>query len=204
MPSEPNRREQLADAAIEIIAREGARALTLDAVDAEADVAAGTTAEHYPTRQALLEAVAYRLLGYHWAETRKILGDRPLPVGSQEIAQITAELVNHGARQERSRSLARFELVLEAARCPELRKIMARIRDSTTQTLFEVLTQAGAPRHEQKLRILAAAIGGMLLDQLTLSEDGAPWLTGLDSVVYRMIEGVFGPSTRGGMADSAR
>jgi DNA-binding transcriptional regulator YbjK len=53
----PNRRQTLLDAAIEVLGERGMRALTHRAVDAEAGLAAGSTANYFPTREALLEAV---------------------------------------------------------------------------------------------------------------------------------------------------
>ena len=57
----PNRRETLLDAAIQVLGERGMRALTHRAVDAEAGVAAGSTANHFPTREGLLEAIVDRV-----------------------------------------------------------------------------------------------------------------------------------------------
>jgi len=57
----PNRRETLLDAAIQVLGERGIRALTHRAVDAEAGVAAGSIANYFPTREALLEAIVERV-----------------------------------------------------------------------------------------------------------------------------------------------
>lgn len=55
------RREDLGDAAISVVAEDGLKGLTHRAVDAAADVPAGTTSNYFRTRQALVEAVAARI-----------------------------------------------------------------------------------------------------------------------------------------------
>ena len=47
----------LLDAAVEVLGERGMRALTHRAIDAEAGVAAGSTANYFPTRESLLEAI---------------------------------------------------------------------------------------------------------------------------------------------------
>lgn len=50
-----DRRLQLLDAGLELVATEGLGGLTHDAVDAGAQVAAGCTEECFPTREALIQ-----------------------------------------------------------------------------------------------------------------------------------------------------
>ena len=59
------RRDRLADAAIELLAREGARGLTHRAVDAEAGEPAGTTSRYFRTRDALTAAAVDRIRDLH-------------------------------------------------------------------------------------------------------------------------------------------
>jgi AcrR family transcriptional regulator len=53
----PSRRHQLLDAAIAVIRRDGAQALTLDAVAAEAGVSKGGVLYHFSSKRALIEAL---------------------------------------------------------------------------------------------------------------------------------------------------
>src|ERR1700760_3480899 len=55
------RREVLLDAAIRVLGERGMRELTHRAVDAAAGVAAGSAANYFPTREALLEAIVDRV-----------------------------------------------------------------------------------------------------------------------------------------------
>ena len=58
----PSRRAQLLDAAIEVIRRDGARALTLDAVAAEAGASKGGLLYHFASKRALVDGLLARWL----------------------------------------------------------------------------------------------------------------------------------------------
>ncbi|WP_153505582.1 TetR/AcrR family transcriptional regulator [Cumulibacter manganitolerans] len=55
------RRDTVAEAAVELVARSGVRALTHRGVDAEAGCPPGTTSNYFRTREALLAGVAERI-----------------------------------------------------------------------------------------------------------------------------------------------
>jgi len=56
MPTNPERRTQILDTAIDILCDDGVGGLTHRQVDSRADLPAGTTSNYFRTRQALLEA----------------------------------------------------------------------------------------------------------------------------------------------------
>jgi AcrR family transcriptional regulator len=58
----PSRRRQLLDAAIAVVRRDGAQALTLDAVAAEAGVSKGGVLYHFGSKRALIEGLTTRWL----------------------------------------------------------------------------------------------------------------------------------------------
>ena len=58
----PSRRAELLDAAIAVIRRDGARALTLDAVAAEAGVSKGGVLYHFASKRALIDGLLERWL----------------------------------------------------------------------------------------------------------------------------------------------
>ena len=57
----PDRRTQLLDAALAVVADKGMKGLTHRAVDAAAEVAEGTTSNYFRSRAALVEAALDRL-----------------------------------------------------------------------------------------------------------------------------------------------
>src|SRR6516225_5861294 len=70
MPPNPERRAQILDAAIGILADEGVGGLTHRQVDDRAGLPAGTTSNYFRTRQALLEATAARTVDLHWQRVK--------------------------------------------------------------------------------------------------------------------------------------
>lgn len=113
------RREQLADAALATIAREGSRGLTHRAADRAAGVAEGTTSYYFRSRRSLLEAAVRRLAEL---DAQMLAA---LPTGSPDelvdsLAHAIADL-----EQERWLHLARLELTLESTRHPELRVVLS-------------------------------------------------------------------------------
>jgi AcrR family transcriptional regulator len=66
----PSRRAALLDAAVAVIRRDGARALTLDAVAAQAGVSKGGVLYHFATKRALIEGLTERWLDDFEAQLR--------------------------------------------------------------------------------------------------------------------------------------
>ncbi|OBK20581.1 TetR family transcriptional regulator [Mycobacterium asiaticum] len=112
------RRRELCDAAIEVLAELGSRGLTHGQVDRCAGVPDGTTSYYYRTRAALLRGVGKRVAQIDEANLRSVI-ERPLDPDSPfaHLAELTL-LQAEGAGLMLNR--ARHELLLAAARDPEL------------------------------------------------------------------------------------
>src|SRR5262245_33335634 len=129
-PFNTARRARLADAAIELLAREGARGVTHRAVDAEAGEPPGTTSRSFRTRGALLAAAVERVRELHFADLAR--GPRG-PVEADAIGDHLADMVHAALTVNRSRHLAAVELFLESTRRPELQAAMAATRTAQIQ-----------------------------------------------------------------------
>lgn len=127
-----DRRERLQDAAIEVLAEQGGRGLTHRAVDTAAGVPSGTTKNYFPSREALLRAVAERC-----AELYREL-PRPEPGDRRTLVAMMAALLADVAGPGRPRMLAYLELQAEAARA----RWLADIVDPIAETDFTVFEQA--------------------------------------------------------------
>lgn len=66
MPPNPERRTQILDAAVDILADIGVGGVTHRQVDARAGLPPGTTSNYFRTRVALLEAVTSHVADLHW------------------------------------------------------------------------------------------------------------------------------------------
>ncbi|MCZ7437149.1 TetR family transcriptional regulator [Micromonospora sp. WMMC241] len=163
----------LADAAVELVAGGGMRALTHRAVDARAGMPPGTTSAYLRTRQALIEAVVQRLadldredLVAHDLPTAPT-GPAPAlgPDGLDQLAAGVAEVLDRWLTVGRSRSLARYACLLEATHRPELRRILHHGSVLRVQAR-ELLARAGAADPVRQGDQFVAFVDGLLFDRL--------------------------------------
>ncbi|WP_197357180.1 TetR/AcrR family transcriptional regulator, partial [Streptomyces clavuligerus] len=111
------RRAALVDAAIEVLARDGARGLTFRAVDIEAGVPQGTASNYFGNRDDLLNqagARVYERLRPDEAATEELMRGR---VSREHLAELVGEAVER-VTAFRTGYLALLELRLEATRRP--------------------------------------------------------------------------------------
>jgi AcrR family transcriptional regulator len=112
------RRRELCDAAIHVLAEHGSRGLTHAQVDRYAGVPDGTTSYYYRTRAALLRGVGKRVAAIDIANLQSLSDEPPDPESPfAQLAQLVV-LQAHGAGLALNR--ARLELVLGAVRDPNL------------------------------------------------------------------------------------
>jgi AcrR family transcriptional regulator len=115
----------LCDAAIQLLADEGAKGLSHPKVDRRADVPNGSTSFYFRTRSALLQATAQRLAELDLADLMSVAG-RPYEHGAARAggASPLATMVMLSGQEPRlTRTKARFELLLQANRDPDLAEI---------------------------------------------------------------------------------
>jgi DNA-binding transcriptional regulator YbjK len=156
--AEMTRREQIADAAIATLAAGGMRGLTHRAVDEAAGLPEGSCSYYFRTRLALLQATVERLVEADTAD----LPDVPL-----DIARDAAGIIRHWTTVGRDRMLARYELMLEAGRRPELRAVFARARDHYHRLAEATLAAAGAADPAGQAQLFIACLDGLVFRHLT-------------------------------------
>jgi DNA-binding transcriptional regulator YbjK len=157
----------IADAAIRLLAEDGARGLTHRAVDEAARLPAGSTSYYCRKRIDLLALAVKR---FTELEHRRLVDYAKAlsgPMSVQKIANVVAAQMLRWVRtQNRPMLTARLELFLTASREPELRAIVEKQRDSFEETMRRALVLAGAPDPAVAARALIALMEGMLLDAL--------------------------------------
>jgi DNA-binding transcriptional regulator YbjK len=119
-PNVEQRRRDLCDAAIELLAAEGARGVTHLRVDRRAGLADGTTSFYYQTRAALLRGALDRVVELDVADFTGALNEGDAVEGDSLLSRLAAQATRTAVEPERSRARARFELMMIAARDPEL------------------------------------------------------------------------------------
>lgn len=156
MSRRTNTRERLLDAAAQIVARQGAANLTIDAVAAQAGLSKGGVLYHFPSKRDLLTGMLNRLL----TEFQNRVDTALEATGSLGGAWVTAE--HEQSPRERAMTLA---LLANAAEDPSL---LDPARSFVAQSLSSV-RKAG--REDDLITILA--VEGLrflgMLDLLQLS-----------------------------------
>ncbi|MFD0891664.1 TetR/AcrR family transcriptional regulator, partial [Streptosporangium algeriense] len=125
------RAELVADTAIALLAERGMRGLTHRAVDEEAGLPPGSTSNLARTRLALLELTLERLTELEVETFTALLdaGGAPPPEapGALDVlTELAARTLWEQLTVGRRRTIARYELALEATRRPELREVYDR------------------------------------------------------------------------------
>ena len=175
------RREQLADAALATIAREGSRGLTHRAVDRAAGMPEGTTSYYFRSRLSLLEAAVRRLaqLDAQMLES--------LPAGSpDELVDSFAQVIA-GLEQQRWMHVARLELTLESTRHPELHVVLSESARMIHRTLTDRLHASGVPDAGTRAAALLITVDGLLVDSLAGADARMPGMEPARSLLRKAL-----------------
>ncbi|KAB2370768.1 TetR/AcrR family transcriptional regulator [Actinomadura montaniterrae] len=163
------RRAALVDAAIEVLAREGARGLTFRAVDAEARVPTGTASNYFANRDDLFTQAGGRIYERLQPDAATMAGGL---AGPRDAAKVTALLQDTVGRiaEFRTGYLALLELRLEATRRPELRAVLTeQVRQDLDANIAYHL-EAGLPGDADTVRLLYLALNWLVVEHLTLPD----------------------------------
>lgn len=179
------RREALADAAIETLAEHGARGLTFRAVDARAEVPAGTASNYFASRDDLLITAARRV--YERLSPGATAVDEALDGrrDRNKVEELVRAVVGRITAFP-SGYLALLELRLESTRRPELRALLTeRVRADIDGNLsFHV--DHGLPGGRQAATVLYLAINWLIVELLTLPDAFAP--DDLDTMIGTVVD----------------
>ncbi|MFI6218992.1 TetR/AcrR family transcriptional regulator [Nocardia salmonicida] len=167
MRTNPERRQALLDAAIEVLADEGARGLTFRAVDKQAAVPPGTASNYFANRDELLTQAGVRFyeVVQPSEETMALVSDGPKDIDN--ITTLMKEVVGR-IESHRKAYLALLELRLEATRRPELRTVLTeRVRADIDFNVRNHLA-SGLPGDEESVLLLYLALNWLIVEHLTL------------------------------------
>jgi DNA-binding transcriptional regulator YbjK len=163
------RRRDLCDAAIELLAAEGARGVTHLRVDRHAGFSDGTTSFYFQTRAALLRAAIDRVIELDIADFKAALDAASSGQVDSLLAQLAEQALRTAVEPERTRARARFELMMIAARDPELGTVFDGFMDqfvAISEAAVEQVQPAKAPTDRELIKEQAFAVvtflGGFL------------------------------------------
>jgi AcrR family transcriptional regulator len=185
----------LLDAAIRVLGERGVRALTHRAVDSEAGVAAGSTANYFPTRQALLEAIVERVSARerdHFDEVAATV----CPATPAELGAVIAGFARDGTGVRRALALSRYAILVEAGNNAEIRRQLTETGSRVNAWFGNWLRLIGSRDPDHDLHVLGNYITGLMLHQLAIPDPG---FDPADKITA-LLESLAGPARRGGAA----
>ncbi|MFJ4964296.1 transcriptional regulator BetI [Streptomyces sp. ADI96-02] len=163
------RRTALVDAAIEVLAGQGARGLTFRAVDGEAAVPVGTASNYFANRDDLLiqagARVYERLAPDEGTIARQEAGASDREAHTALMRTLIDRIVSF-----RAGYLALLELRLEATRRPELRRMLTERVRADVATIAAYYETSGLPGGTTTAHLMYLAANWLIVEQLTLPE----------------------------------
>lgn len=171
MPTNPQRRAQILDAAIDLLVDVGIGGLTHRQVDDRTALPAGTTSNYFRTRLALLEATADRTAELHWQHVKVLQTLIGRPMTRDGLKMLLAQMISDPDQQYRRRTLARFELFMEGTRRAELRPFLHELQASAMKSASLILEAAGFTPSPEQVGELSRLLNGLVFSNLTISRD---------------------------------
>jgi DNA-binding transcriptional regulator YbjK len=139
-PNPDQRRRELCDAAIQLLADDGAKGLSHLKVDARAGVPDGTTSFYFRTRSALLRAVAERMVELDLAALQSVADRAGLDDGAS-ASTLAMLVIQSGEEPQLSRTRARYELTMQATRDPAIAATLERATQAFTKLHHDIFVQ---------------------------------------------------------------
>jgi DNA-binding transcriptional regulator YbjK len=192
------RTRQAGDAAIAVLADQGARGLTHRAVDRTAGLPPGTTSNYARTREALLTLALARIAELDAEEGAAGLYETGISGNGMSrgaladgLARMLHRMITDPGARRRVR--ARFELALEATRRPELRAAYDDMGRGFRTEAARLLTASGSAEPERDAWTLIAWVEGTAFYALAGAGGTAvPSLAELRTQVTNLLAGLCG------------
>lgn len=180
------RREQILEAALRLIGREGREGITHRAVAQEAGVPLGSTTYYFDSRDDLLGQALEEVIR---RDTERIEGLREELSAAGSAERLAGILARELVAMVRDRSLfiGEYELWLEAARRSELRDSAREWCATEQRVLAAALEQLGSSDPATDARLLVAALDG-LGEQVLAADDPVGTARRLRPELSRLIE----------------
>jgi DNA-binding transcriptional regulator YbjK len=155
-PTDPGRRERIANAAIAVVVERGVEGVTHRAVAAAAGVPLGSTTYHFATLDDLLAVALHTAAEQNISQLRE--WEQNLPPEA-DLAAALADLVIRGLTEYRAQTVVEYELYVAALHRPPLRRASTAWDDALVE-LFASRTDRVTGK------LLAATFCGLLMQGL--------------------------------------
>ena len=160
-----SRRDDLLDAAILVLGERGIHALTHRAVDTAAGLPAGSASNYFRTRDVLLDAVVERFAARERANWEDIAA-QVCPATPQELARALTVFAQDSTGPQRTLTLARYAILVEASNHPSVRAQLAATGARVNVWFRNWLRIAGSADPERDAPIIMNHWTGLVLHQL--------------------------------------
>jgi AcrR family transcriptional regulator len=181
------RRTDLLDAAIAVLGERGMHGLSHRAVDAAAGLPAGSTSNYFRSRDALLNAVVERFAARERAGWEDI-ALRVYPSTPEELARALALFAQEATGPQRTLTLARYAILVEAGIDPSLRAQLAATGARVNAWFLQWLRVAGSTDPERDAPIILNHWTGVVLHDLAIPDsafDPSAQISALVTTVVR-------------------
>jgi len=193
-PNADERRRELCDAAISVLAEDGARGLTHRKVEQRAGLPDGTTSSYFPTRSALLHGVAQRVAELDADDFSSVTStlDNSTPTTLSQLAQLVMRSAHEPGL---SRSRARYELALHARRDSVVRadfdSAIAGFVTLSQQAVAQLQPDLAAEHDliEEQAYAVTTFINGVMM-RLALGDATIHTADQLDRLLHALIAGI--------------
>jgi DNA-binding transcriptional regulator YbjK len=166
-PSNQQRRDQITDAAIEVVARDGLHGLSHREVDKHAGLPRGTTSNYFKSREALVAATIQRIVDLHFA---MIVELRARHAQTASVIDLLGDVVDEALTNFPGRYAAMFELAMESRRRPELRVEFDRIADEAMKLTYDAHRGKDSEPSRRDVELLNAFYNGVLFTSLVMPQ----------------------------------
>lgn len=184
MRQNPARRTALLDAAIDVLAREGSRGLTLRAIDKEASVPTGTASNYFANRDELLAQVMRRTRERLTPDPEALAATMKQAPSHELVAELMRQLLTR-MRNDRAGNLAMLELRLEATRRADLHTELSGFLAEENRQIVDYHVATGLPGDRTGVALLYFAMFGLIVDDLTVPAILEPYST--DDLIEQMV-----------------
>jgi DNA-binding transcriptional regulator YbjK len=188
-----DRRTEILDAALRVLAEEGMRGLTHRAVDAAAAIPQGSASYWFRSRSALVTGCVERLVELDLAAEAPDVAT----AGPQTLVDVLVGVGVAMATTGRHRTLARYELSLAAVRDPVLRAALVAGGDTIRELGAAALSRLGAADPAAASAELAAVLDGLVFAALVRGpHDPAALAAWIRTPLHHAVQVLVSPSGR--------
>ena len=192
------RRRELLEAVLRIVARDGVAAVTHRAVAAEAEAPLPATTYYFAAKEDMIRE-AFRFFAEQSIEQIDEVSERYLDrdVGPEDAVALIFETVVQESRNPNTSWAAEFELILAIAREPSFAPEYRVFQDRLEEGLRTAMRRIGSSHPARDARIVLAYLRGFELEQLS-RPDRRSWQRRLKSDLTGLVAALVEPGVSAG------